>query len=312
MSRWTLADLPRLDGKVALVTGANSGLGFATARDLAAAGAHVVLGCRDQAKADKAMAAIRATVPDAKLEFLPGDLSDQSSVRKAAELFKSRHSRLDILCNNAGVMGLPYQRTRDGFEMLFGTNCLGHFALTGLLLDVIRNTPKARIVTLSSLSERRGRLPIDDLNWQRRRYSKAGAYAQSKLANLVFALELDRRLRKVGVDAISVAAHPGYSATNIVFSRDTANVSLMRRIWNLMAKLGNTLLAQPADRGALPKLYAAAAPGLKGGEYIGPDGFVEFSGWPTVVRPSAQARDERLGAELWRASQQLTGVKYLG
>ena len=311
MARWTESNIPDLSGKIALVTGANSGIGFATACGLARAGARVIMGCRNAGKAKAAMAAICAIVPKAKLEFLPGDLSDQASVHKAAELLKSRHSQLHIQVNNAGIMTLPYGKTRDGFEMLFGTNYLGHFALTGQLLDLTSRTSGSRIVTVTSLSERVGRLPLDDLNWEQSRYSKRGAYARSKLANLVFALELDRRLRKAGIDALSVAAHPGYSATNIVYGGSQGGQSVMRGLWDVMAKIGNAMLAQPANRGALPSLYAATAPGVNSGDYIGPDGFIEFRGWPTRVQPSRQAQDEQLAAGLWARSEELTGVRFL-
>ncbi len=311
MSKWTEANIPQLTGKVALVTGANSGLGFSTARALAARGAHVILGCRHERKAEAAMAAIRASVPEAKLEFLPGDLSDQASVRSAAELVKSRHSRLDIQVNNAGVMTLPYTKTRDGFEMLFGTNYLGHFTLTGQLLELTRSTPGSRIVTVTSLMERMGHLPLDDLNWEKSSYSKQGAYARSKLANLVFTLELDRRLRKTGSSTLSLAAHPGFAATNIVYGGGGAGSSLLRRLWNLATGFANTLLAQPADRGALPSLYAATLPDINSGAYIGPDALFGFRGYPTHVKPSHRAQDEALGRGLWERSQELTGVHFL-
>ncbi len=310
MSQWSEQDIPALSGKTALVTGANSGLGFATARALAARGAQVILGCRDARKAEAAMAAIRGAVPGAKLEFLPVDLSSLDSVRAAAATVKARHQRLDIQINNAGIMTLPYTKTRDGLEMLFGTNFLGHFALTGLLFELTRATPAARIVTITSLSERVGRLPLDDLNWEKSRYSKRGAYARSKLANLVFALELDRRLRQAGLGVLSVAAHPGYSATNIVYGGGLGEASLTRSAWNLMARLGNALLAQPAERGALPLLYAATMPDVQSGEYIGPDGFIEFRGWPTRVKPSRRAQDPQLAAGLWARAEAMTGVRY--
>ena len=310
MARWTEADIPDLSGKTALVTGANSGLGFATASALAAHGAHVILGCRDARKAEDAMTRIRASTPQAKLEFLPGDLSDQSSVRKAAELLKSRHAQLHIQVNNAGIMTLPYTKTRDGFEMLFGTNYLGHFALTGLLVGITSRTPGARIVTLSSISERMGRLPLDDLNWEKTRYSKGAAYARSKLANMVFALELDRRLRRAGINTLSVAAHPGYSATNIVYGGMQSSESLRRRIWNFLARIG-AAFGQSPERGALPSLYAATARDVKSGDYFGPDGFVEFRGYPRRVKPSARARDESLASGLWTRSEELTGVRFL-
>jgi NAD(P)-dependent dehydrogenase (short-subunit alcohol dehydrogenase family) len=308
--RWTEAHLPQLAGRVALVTGANSGLGLETSRALAAQGAHVVLACRGETKALAAMAAIRQKVPNAKLEFLSLDLSDLASVRAAAGEFAMRHERLDLLINNAGLMTLPYGKTRDGFEMIFGTNHLGHFALTGLLLGVLRRTPHARVVTLSSIAHRNGQMVLDDLNWERARYSKPGAYARSKLANLLFALELDRRFKKAGIDAISVAAHPGYSATNIVYGGSGAPPSLWRRIWNAMARVGNWLLAQPATMGALPTLYAATAQDVKGGEYFGPHGPLEFRGHPVRVRPSALALDERLAADLWARSEQMTDVRF--
>ena len=311
MSVWTEAQIPDLRGRIALVTGANSGLGLETSRALAGKGARVVLACRGAAKAEEAMAAIRAKIPDAQLEFLPLDLSDLASVRAAAETFESRHARLDILCNNAGLMTLPFARSRDGFEMIFGTNHLGHFAFTGLLLDVIRKTPGARVVTLSSVAHRNGRLPLDDLNWEREPYSKPGAYGRSKLANLLFVLELQRRLQRSGIDAISVAAHPGYAATNIVYGGSEAPPSLRRKLWNLMARVGNVLLAQPAQMGALPTLYAATAADVKGGEYLGPRGLLEFRGYPARVRPSRLAQDERLAAGLWARSEQMTGVRFL-
>ena len=307
---WTEADIPSLAGKTALVSGANSGLGLETARALSARGAHVVLACRGAAKAEQAMDLIRARVPDAQLEFLALDLSDLASVRAAANEFRSRHLQLHILCNNAGVMGLPYGKTRDGFEMLFGTNHLGPFAFTGLLMDRIRATPGARVVTLASLAHRRGRLPLDDLNWEQRRYNKAGAYGQSKLANLMFALELERRFRRTGVVALSAAAHPGYSATNVVYARD-ARPSISRRVWHAMARTGNALLAQPAAMGALPTLYAATAADAQGGDYFGPGGFIEFRGPPVRVQAARQAQDEALAAELWSRSEQMTGVRYL-
>jgi NAD(P)-dependent dehydrogenase (short-subunit alcohol dehydrogenase family) len=311
MTAWTESQMPDLTGRVALVTGANSGLGLETSRALAAKGAHVVLACRGETKALAAIAAIRASLPKADLEFLSLDLSDLASVREAAAAFAARHERLDLLINNAGVMALPQRKTADGFEMQFGTNHLGHFALTGMLIGVLRRTPHARVVTLSSLAHRNGRLPLDDLNWESGRYSKPGAYARSKLANLLFALELQRRFERAGVDAISVAAHPGYSATNIVYGGSGAPSSLWRRLWNLMARVGNWLLAQPASLGALPTLYAATAAEVKGGEYFGPRGPLEFRGAPVRVSPSARARDERLAAELWKRSEEMTGVSFL-
>jgi NAD(P)-dependent dehydrogenase (short-subunit alcohol dehydrogenase family) len=311
MTRWTEADLPDLRGKTALVTGANSGLGLETSRALASRGAHVILACRGADKAQAAMASIRERVPNASLEALSLDLSNLLSVRAAATAFKAAHATLDLLINNAGVMTLPYGKTRDGFEMLFGTNHLGHFALTGLLLDVLRATPGARVVTVSSVAHKSGRLALDDLHWERRKYSRGGAYGQSKLANLMFMLELDRRLRRAGIDVLSVAAHPGYAATNIVFGGSAATPSPLRRIWNRLAAIGNLMLAQPAALGALPTLYAATAPGMSGGEYVGPHGPLEFRGYPVVVRPARHALDEGAAKRLWALSEEMTGVRLL-
>lgn len=310
MAPWTEDRIPDLSGKVAIVTGANSGLGLETTRALAAKGALVVLACRNAAKAEEAMASIRAGLPDAKLEFLALDLASLASVKVAAETFLARHPQLHLLCNNAGLMGLPYSTTADGFEMLLGANHLGHFAFTGLLLPALRNTPGGRVITVSSLTERKGRIDLDDLPWQKTPYKRAGAYARSKLANMLFALELDRRLRRAGLPISSLAAHPGYSATNIVYGGGKQGVSLLRKLWNQMAALGNVLLAQPAALGALPTLYAATAPDLQGGDYIGPDGFIQFRGYPVKVQPSRQAQDPVLAAALWQRSEELTGVRF--
>lgn len=305
MARWTESDIPSLEGKTALVTGANSGLGLETARALAAHGAHVVMACRGAGKAQQALDSIGSRVAGARLSFLPLDLSDLASVRACATAFRAGHARLDILCNNAGIMALPYGKTRDGFELQFGTNHLGHFALTGLLFDILRATPEARVVTVSSLAHRSGKLRLDDPHWENGRYSRSRAYGRSKLANLMFALELNRRVRKAGIDLLSVAAHPGYSATNIGFGGFAKGTLLGR-----MMDLGNRLLAQPADLGALPSLYAATAADVAGGDYIGPDGPIEFRGYPIQVRPIKRALDEAEAAQLWALSETLTGVHF--
>ncbi len=308
---WTAADVPSQTGRVAIVTGANSGIGLETAIVLAQAGAQVVMACRSPDKASAALQELHRRAPQAQAEVMALDLADLGSVSGFAGAFAARHKRLDLLINNAGIMALPYLKTKDGFEMLFGTNHLGHFALTGQLFDQIRETPRARVVTLSSVAHRSGRLPLEDPHWERRAYSRSGAYRQSKLANLLFALELERRLRRANIDTISVAAHPGYAATNIVFGGVAAPRSPMRSLWNQMASLGNTLLAQPASQGALPTLHAATAPDIKGGDYIGPDGFIEFKGYPTRVKPCALALDEPLAAGLWSKSEEMTGVRFL-
>lgn len=311
MRKWTEADVPALHGKTALVTGANSGLGLATAKSLSAHGAQVILAGIGDDATERAMQNIRAHAPNAVLESLTLDLSDLSSVRTAAKQFLKQHRRLDILINNAGVFGLPYSRTQDGFERVFGINHLGHFALTGLLLGAIRTTPGARVVTITSMAHRSGKLPFDDLNWERRQYSQGGAYTQSKLANVSFALELDRRFRRARIDAISAAAHPGYAATSIFFARDVANPTASRRLWNRFAALGAATWAQPASLGALPALFAATQSDVQGGQLFGPDGLMEFRGHPKPVKPSAQACDAHIASELWRHSQDMTGVEWL-
>ena len=303
--RWSERDIPDLQGRTALVTGANSGLGLATAQALALRGAHVVLACRGADKAGAASALIRKAAPDARLDYLALDLSDLGSVRRAAEQYHAQHGTLDLLINNAGVMATPYGRTKDGFETQFGTNHLGHFVLTGLLLDTLLKTPASRVVTLSSIAHRTGDLPIDDLNWQKQKYSRSRAYGRSKLANLMFALELDRRLRQRGAHTLSVAAHPGYAATNIGFGGSSRTSLFGRAI-----TLGNVILAQPAALGALPTLYAATADGVKGGDYDGPDGPLQVRGYPVRVQGTARARDAALAARLWEASEAMTGFRY--
>lgn len=304
---WTLADLPSLTGKQAIVTGANSGLGLETAVGLAAAGAHLVLACRSPERSAAALAELRRRVPGASAELMCLDLSDLASVRAFAEQYGARP--LDLLVNNAGVMALPYAQTRDGFELQIGTNHLGHFALTGLLLPRLLATPGARVVTVASVAHRAASgFVVDDLNWQRRPYNKAQAYACSKLANLLFSLELDRRLRTAGHALISVAAHPGYSATNIGLNTADGERNALEK---LAMRLGNALFAQSAERGALPSLRAAGDPGVQGGEYYGPRGLFQFAGAPVPVGYHPRAGDEVLARRLWQQSEQLTGLRYL-
>jgi NAD(P)-dependent dehydrogenase (short-subunit alcohol dehydrogenase family) len=299
---WTAEQIPDQRGRTAIVTGANSGLGLIAARELARRGAKVVIASRDPAKADAAAEAIRKVVPSANLEVAQLDLASLSSVRAFSQRFLASHVSLDLLINNAGVMAAPYQRTVDGFELQFGTNHLGHFALTGLLLPALRNQPGARVVTVSSNNHKGGQMRFDDLQGERR-YSRWGAYAQSKLANLLFAFELDRRLKAAGLPLISVAAHPGYSATNLQLSAPP----LYER---LVLRLSNRFIAQTAEMGALPILYAATAPGPAGGSYVGPDGRGEQRGYPTLVRASDRAQNAADARRLWEISERLTGVTY--
>ncbi len=288
------------------MTGANSGLGFESALALARAGAQVVLACRDQTKGADALDRITGSVPTATLSLEPLDLSDLSSVRAFAAAFAEKNAGLDLLLNNAGVMAIPRRETADGFEMQFGTNHLGHFALTGLLLDRLLARPGARVVTVSSAVAQVGRIRFDDLQGVRK-YGKWSAYAQSKLANQLFTLELDRRASRAGVDLVSVAAHPGYAATNLqAVGPQMSGSGLMERL----SDIGNKLFGQSAAGGALPSLYGATAPGVSGGQYFGPDGFMAQRGAPTAVSFVKAARDPAAASRLWEVSEELTGVRF--
>jgi NAD(P)-dependent dehydrogenase (short-subunit alcohol dehydrogenase family) len=289
-NRWTAADIPSQTGRTVVVTGANSGLGLVTARELARAGAHVVLAVRDQSRGEQAAASIDGEVTVARL-----DLADLESVRAFAAAWTGD---LDVLINNAGIMMVPAGVTADGFELQFGTNHLGHFALTNLLLPHITD----RVVTLSSSLHRSGSIDLTDLNWQRRPYSATGAYSQSKLANLLFTLELQRRLDAAGSRVRALGAHPGWAATNLQGRTGS-------RLTDGAMKLGNLLVAQSDERGALPTL-AAATRDLPGGSYLGPDGFQEMRGYPTLVGRTATAADPELARRLWEESARLTGVDY--
>jgi len=303
---WTANDIPDLSGKTIIVTGGNSGIGYEAADQLAAHGAHVVLACRDVQKAQTAAETIRSRHLAAAIEIMELDLASLASVRAFAEAFRGRHQRLDTLCNNAGVMALPYRKTADGFEMQFGTNHLGHFALTGLLLDRLLAANAARVVNVSSGAHRAGKIRFDDLQWERG-YRKWLAYGQSKLANLLFTYELQRRLRSAGASIISVAAHPGYAATNLQFvGPRMAGSSVMESL----SAWGNRVFAQSSAMGALPTLYAATAPDVQGGDYIGPDGMGEMRGHPKKVTSNARSRDAEVARRLWEVSERLTGVRY--
>jgi NAD(P)-dependent dehydrogenase (short-subunit alcohol dehydrogenase family) len=307
MSNWTAADIPDLRDKLAIVTGANSGLGLETTRALARKGAKVIMACRSEAKAKSALDQLLADgIAPAQLELRTLDLSSLASIRSFAEHVRTSHPKLDLLINNAGVMALPYSTTADGFEMQIGTNHLGHFALTGLLLDCLLASDGARVVTVSSLMHKLGSIHFHDLSWERG-YRRWPAYCQSKLANLLFGFELQRRIDASGSKILSVAAHPGYAATNLqsVGPRMRGS-SFAERVFNI----GNATLAQDAAGGALPSLYAATATGVRGGEFFGPSGVMEMKGSPKRVASVAKAHDRETAQRLWALSQELTGVDY--
>src|SRR4051794_13317915 len=288
-TKWTAADLPDLAGKTFVVTGANSGIGRITARELSRAGAHVVLAVRDTAKGERALHDFPAPAEVRRL-----DLADLASVRAFADAWEGD---LDVLVNNAGVMIPPERRTADGFELQFGTNHLGHFALTNLLLPRITD----RVTVVSSSAHRQGKIDLDDLNWERKDYSRWGAYSQSKLANLLFMSELQRRLTEAGSAVRVTAAHPGYSATNLQSRSENL-------VMNLAMKASN-LVAQSDEMGALPTLYAATQD-IPGDSYVGPDGLMEGRGHPTLVGRTDRAKDVAVARELWTRSEQLTGVPF--
>ena len=302
---WTENDIPNQSGRVAVVTGANSGIGYETARALVGRGAHVVLACRTRSKADDAVRRIEATKPSGSVSVVDCDLSDFESVRSAASAIAAAHDRVDLLINNAGVMALPNMRTAQGHEMQFGTNHLGHFLLTGLLIDRVISAPNSRVVTVASQAHRMGKIKLDDLNGDKK-YSAWGAYGQSKLANLLFTLELQSRLSRAGLSTIAVAAHPGWSRTNLGTIPDGKLASIV----NSVRPLAERAMAQPATGGALPTLRAATDLGVHGGEYFGPDGFNQMKGNPVVVSSNARGKDAGMAAQLWTASERLTGVSF--
>ncbi|HEX4356886.1 MAG TPA: SDR family NAD(P)-dependent oxidoreductase [Pseudonocardia sp.] len=300
--KWTEHTVPEQQDRVAVVTGANTGLGFETARVLAARGASVVLAVRDIEKGKRAAARITEAAPGADLTVQPLDLTSLESVRTAAAELRDKHPKIDLLVNNAGVMYPPRQSTRDGFELQFGVNHLGHFALTGLLLDRLLAAPGSRVVTVSSIGHRiRARIHFDDPQWERS-YDRVGAYGQSKLANLLFTYELQRRLTAHGTSTLATAAHPGFSETELLRN----SPAVLRRFEPLVARL----LTQSAAMGALPTLRAATDPGVLGGQYYGPDGLGERAGHPRLVMSSAQSYDVAIQRRLWALSEELTGVSY--
>jgi NAD(P)-dependent dehydrogenase (short-subunit alcohol dehydrogenase family) len=303
---WTAQDIPDQSGRVAVVTGATSGLGLETAVALARRGAHVVLTARNPAKGEAALGRLRAAVPGASAEVAELDLTRLASVRDFTDRTAQRLPRLDLLVNNAGVMATPFERTADGFELQIGTNHLGHVALTARLLPLLLDVPGSRVVTVSSVGHRAGRIDLADLNWERRTYRRWPAYFASKLANLLFAFELDRRLLRSGAATASLAAHPGGARTHL----GRGHGGVVGRVQSVLFPVTDFLM-QPADLGALPQLRAATDPGLAAGTYVGPGGPAEVRGLPVIVRAKRAAYDEELAGRLWDLSAEMTGAEFV-
>jgi len=306
-SEWDLADVPDQSGRTVVITGANSGLGLHATRAFASKGADVVMACRSVERGEQAKADLQADVPEDRLTVERIDLADLSAVDSFVEAFESDHDALDVLVNNAGIMAIPRQETVDGFEYQFGVNHLGHFALTAGLLDALESAGgDARVVTQSSGLHTNGQIHFDDLQWEGS-YDPWGAYAQSKLANVLFAYELDRRLDAAGSTVTSVACHPGYADTNLQRRGPEMQGSTVR-LWAM--KVANALVAQSAERGALPMLYGATDPSIAGGEYVGPGGLAGMRGAPEIQTSSDRSYEEPLARRLWEVSEELTGVQY--
>ena len=303
---WGTQDIGDLTGRVALVTGANSGVGYESTKALAGHGAHVILACRDNEKARRARDKLESELDRSSLELVHLDLANLASVHRTADAVLREHARLDILVNNAGVMGAPYRLTDDGFELQMATNHLGHFALTGLLLDRIVTTERSRIVTVSSHVHRTGRLRLDDVAGTSSRHTWV-SYGTSKLANLLFTAELSRRLEAAGLSTLAVAAHPGWARSNLAVNGAALSDSRLRR---KLGRAAGATLGQSAAAGALPILCAATSSSVRSGEYIGPAHLFGLYGPPRIARASRRARDRDAMAGLWRASEELTGVRY--
>lgn len=302
---WTANNIPDLSGKIIIITGANSGIGYESTREFARKGAEVIVASRDELKAEAAILKIKKEIPDAKLKFMELNLAQLDSVRKFAKEFNSNYTRLDILLNNAGIMMVPYGKTIDGFEATLGTNHLGHFLLTGLLLDRLSSTAGARVVNVSSNAHYAGDMDFENLLFENEHeYTPMKAYSRSKLANLLFTYELQRRFESSGMDVIALAAHPGISATNL------ANHLVFDWLaWLIQPMM--KLFFQNSDMGALPSIRAAVDPEAEGSQYYGPDGKGEKSGYPVIVSSNEASHDLQDANKLWQVSEQLTGINYL-
>ena len=295
--KWTTENIPNQNGRVVIVTGSSSGIGYETARILAEKQATVIIAVRNLEKGNAAADKIKSGIKDADLRILELDLANLESVKNFAENFKKNYSQLDLLINNAGVMIPPYSKTADGFELQLGTNHLGHFALTGQLLELLINTKSARIVNVSSSAHKTGSINFDDLNWEKRGYSGWKAYGDSKIANIYFTRELDKKLKENHLDLITTASHPGWTATEL--QRNSGIVEFL-----------NKFFAQDISMGALPTLRAAIEKDLTGAEYFGPNGFMELRGYPVEVETNKLSKDEAIAKKLWEVSEELTGVKF--
>jgi NAD(P)-dependent dehydrogenase (short-subunit alcohol dehydrogenase family) len=295
--KWDSNNIPDQKGRVAVVTGSSSGIGYETARILAEKNATVIIAIRNLNKGTAAAERIRGQHPNAEVKVMELDLANMASIRNFATELKKNHGRLDLLINNAGVMMPPYSKTADGFELQFGTNHLGHFALTGLLMELITATHDSRIINVSSGAHNYGSLDFNDLNWEKRTYKKAKAYGDSKIANLYFTYELQRKLHDAGSNTLAAASHPGWTATEL-----QRHTGLFRFL--------NHFFAQDIAMGALPTLYAAVGPDVKGGDYYGPAGWKEMRGYPKKVESNELSHDEEIAQKLWEISEELAGVKF--
>lgn len=295
--KWDSQDVPDQKGRIAVVTGSSSGIGCETACVLAAKNATVIKAVRNLEKGRTALEKIKTGQPDADVKIMELDLASLDSIRRFSEDFRKKYFRLDLLINNAGIMMPPFSKTVDGFELQFGTNHLGHFALTGLLSDHILKTGNSRIVTVSSGAHRYGELDFEDLNWEKRKYKKMKAYGDSKLANLYFTYALQEKLEKAGAKTIAVASHPGWTGTN-----------LQRHVGYL--NFFNRFFSQDIDMGALPTLYAASAPDVKGSDYYGPSGRHEMKGYPKKVVSNELSHNKEIAKKLWDVSEELTKVRF--
>ncbi len=297
MKKWTIDNIESQAGKTVIVTGANAGIGFETARVLSLRGAHVVMACRNMEKGEMAVKRITGEKPSGSVELMPLDLSDFESIKQFAKAFRAKHKKIDILINNAGLMFPPFSKTKEGFEMQIGVNYIGHFLLTLLLIDMLTNIPGARIVTISSIAHRLGKIDFENFRGEKK-YKSLREYNQSKLADLMFAVELNQRLQKTGSNAISLAAHPGVTKSDL-------------QRYSGLSGIMTGIVGMKASQGALPTLRAATDPNVQGGEYYGPHALNEIRGYPTnkcKVNPVVQ--DEGLRQELWSFTENLTGVKY--